>query len=102
MKQGTLLKVKWRVVSLLLTTLPFTMMAQGSRTVHGNVTDDQADACKSAITKLMTDGTATGHLAGIFYWEPEAPNGYNGGYRKGCFDGGKPTTALDVFKEGAE
>lgn len=63
---------------------------------------DQADACKSAITKLMTDGTATGHLAGIFYWEPEAPNGYNGGYKKGCFDGGKPTTALDVFKEGAE
>jgi len=52
--------------------------------------------------KLMTDGTATGHLAGIFYWEPEAPNGYNGGYKKGCFDGGKPTTALDVFKEGAE
>ena len=63
---------------------------------------DQADACKSAITKLMTDGTATSHLAGIFYWEPEAPNGYNGGYKKGCFDGGKPTTALDVFKEDAE
>jgi arabinogalactan endo-1,4-beta-galactosidase len=59
---------------------------------------DQADACKSAITKLMTDGTATGHLAGIFYWEPEAPNNYNGGYRKGCFDGGKPTVALDAFK----
>ena len=63
---------------------------------------DQADACNSAITKLMTDGTATGHLAGVFYWEPEAPNGYNGGYKKGCFNGGKPTTALDVFKEGAE
>ncbi len=59
---------------------------------------DQADACKSAITKLLTDGTATGHLAGIFYWEPEAPNNYNGGYRKGCFDGGKPTVALEAFK----
>ena len=59
---------------------------------------DQADACKSAITKLLTDGTATGHLAGIFYWEPEAPNNYNGGYKKGCFDGGKPTVALDAFK----
>ncbi len=100
MKQGTLLKVKRRVVSLLLTTLPFTMMAQGSRTVHGNVTDEQGEPLIGVT--VMTDGTATGHLAGIFYWEPEAPNGYNGGYRKGCFDGGKPTTALDVFKEGAE
>ena len=100
MKQGTLLKVKRRVVSLLLTTLPFTMMAQGSRTVHGNVTDDQGEPLIGVT--VMADGTATGHLAGIFYWEPEAPNGYNGGYRKGCFDGGKPTTALDVFKEGAE
>ena len=100
MKQGTLLKVKRRVVSLLLTTLPFTMMAQGSRTVHGNVTDEQGEPLIGVT--VMADGTATGHLAGIFYWESEAPNGYNGGYRKGCFDGGKPTTALDVFKEGAE
>ena len=100
MKQGTLLKVKRRVVSLLLTTLPFTMMAQGSRTVHGNVTDEQGEPLIGVT--VMADGTATGHLAGIFYWEPEAPNGYNGGYRKGCCDGGKPTTALDVFKEGAE
>ena len=100
MKQGTLLKVKRRVVSLLLTTLPFTMMAQGSRTVHGNVTDEQGEPLIGVT--VMTDGTATGHLAGIFYWEPEAPNGYNRGYRKGCFDGGKPTTALNVFKEGAE
>lgn len=43
MKQGTLLKVKRWVVSLLLTTLPFAMMAQGSRTVHGNVTDEQGE-----------------------------------------------------------
>ena len=100
MKQGTLLKVKRRVVSLLLTTLPFTMMAQGSRTVHGNVTDEQGEPLIGVT--VMADGTSTGHLAGIFYWEPEAPNSYNGGYRKGCFDGGKPTTALDVFKEGAE
>ena len=100
MKHGTLLKVKRRVVSLLLTTLPFTMMAQGSRTVHGNVIDEQGEPLIGVT--VMADGTATGHLAGIFYWEPEAPNGYNGGYRKGCFDGGKPTTALDVFKEGAE
>ena len=43
MKQGTLLKVKRWVVSLLLTTLPFAMMAQNSRTVSGNVTDEQGE-----------------------------------------------------------
>ena len=59
---------------------------------------DQAEACKSALIKLLNEGTATGHLKGVFYWEPEAPNGYNGGYKKGCFDGGKPTVALDAFK----
>ena len=100
MKQETLLKVKRWVVSLLLTTLPFAMMAQNSRTVSGNVTDEQGEPLIGVT--VMTDGTATGHLAGVFYWEPEAPNGYNGGYKKGCFNGGKPTTALDVFKEGAE
>ena len=75
-------------------------MAQGRRTGHGSVADEQGEPLIGVT--VMADGTATGHLAGIFYWEPEAPNGYNGGYRKGCFDGGKPTTALDVFKEGAE
>lgn len=43
MKQETLLKVKRWVVSLLLTTLPFAMMAQNSRTVSGNVTDEQGE-----------------------------------------------------------
>lgn len=43
MKQGTLLKVKRWVVSLLLTTLPFAMMAQSIRTVRGNVTDEQGE-----------------------------------------------------------
>lgn len=58
----------------------------------------EAEATRDCIAKLMTDGRATGHLQGVFYWEPEAPAGYNGGYNKGCFDNGQPTVALDAFK----
>ena len=54
---------------------------------------DQAEACRQLIEKMMT-----AEVEGIFYWEPEAPNGYNGGYNMGCFDNGAPTTALDAFK----
>lgn len=57
----------------------------------------EAEECRDAIAQLMEQGQATGHLDGIFYWEPEAPAGYNGGYKKGCFDGGQPTVALDAF-----
>jgi arabinogalactan endo-1,4-beta-galactosidase len=47
----------------------------------------------------MSKGTEEGHLEGIFYWEPEAPAGYNGGYSKGCFNDSQPTVALDGFKD---
>lgn len=60
---------------------------------------NQAEVCKQFISSLMTKGKATGNLEGIFYWEPEAPSGYNDGYNKGCFDEGAPTVALDAFKE---
>lgn len=53
---------------------------------------DQAEACKELIAKMMK-----AYVEGIFYWEPEAPNGYNGGYNMGCFDNGSPTVALDPF-----
>lgn len=59
---------------------------------------DQAEACRDCIARLMADGKATGHLQGIFYWEPEAPAGYNEGYTKGCFADGQPTVALDAFR----
>lgn len=36
---------------------------------------------------------------GVFYWEPQAPDGYNDGYGLGAFKDGKPTVALDPFKE---
>lgn len=60
---------------------------------------DEAETCRDCIASLMEKGQATGHLDGIFYWEPEAPAGYNSGYNKGCFDNGQPTVALDAFKE---
>lgn len=55
---------------------------------------DQADVCKQLIAKMLTTD-----VEGVFYWEPEAPGGYNDGYNLGCFDNGAPTVALDAFKE---
>ncbi len=54
---------------------------------------DQPESCKQLIAKMM--GTS---VEGIFYWEPQAPNGYNDGYNLGCFDNDAPTAALDPFK----
>lgn len=56
-----------------------------------------AEECRECIRSLISKGAGTGHLEGIFYWEPEAPAGYNGGYNKGCFDNSQPTVALDGF-----
>jgi len=58
----------------------------------------EAEQCRDCIATLISKGQAGGHLLGIFYWEPEAPAGYNEGYNKGCFDNGAPTVALDAFK----
>lgn len=58
---------------------------------------DEAEACYELIKYIKTNGGS--NLKGIFYWEPEAPAGYNNGYNKGCFDNGKPTKALDAFTE---
>ncbi|MCM1348204.1 MAG: arabinogalactan endo-1,4-beta-galactosidase [Firmicutes bacterium] len=54
---------------------------------------DQPEACKNLIATMME-----APVEGIFYWEPQAPDGYNDGYRMGCFDNGAPTSALDPFK----
>lgn len=55
---------------------------------------DQGETCRELISRMMqTD------VEGVFYWEPEAPAGYNGGYTLGCFDNGAPTVALDAFKQ---
>lgn len=52
----------------------------------------QGDICRQFIEKLMTADSE-----GIFYWEPEAPEGYNGGYILGCFENGAPNAALTPF-----
>ncbi len=58
---------------------------------------DQAEDCKKLIAKMMkTD------VEGIFYWEPQAPSGYNGGYQLGCFENDAPTVALDPFKDASK
>lgn len=54
---------------------------------------DQGELCRDLIKKMMNSD-----VEGIFYWEPQAPNGYNDGYNLGCFDNGAPTVALDAFK----
>lgn len=54
---------------------------------------DQGETCKQLISKMMG-----ADVEGIFYWEPQAPAGYNGGYTLGCFDNDAPTVALDAFK----
>ena len=55
---------------------------------------DEGALCAEFIRRLMKADSE-----GIFYWEPEAPEGYNGGYNLGCFRNGAPTEALSPFKE---
>ena len=50
-------------------------------------------------TKALIEKALTANVEGVFYWEPEAPGGYNGGYQLGCFDNDSPTIALDAFVE---
>ena len=54
---------------------------------------DQGDLCRQLISSMME-----ADVEGIFYWEPQAPAGYNGGYTLGCFDKGAPNAAFDAFK----
>lgn len=58
----------------------------------------EAATANAMMTDLKAKCEATGKVDGIFYWEPEAPAGYNDGYDKGCFVDGSPTEALDCFK----
>jgi arabinogalactan endo-1,4-beta-galactosidase len=58
-----------------------------------------ASACNSFIADLMTKikSVSGGRGLGIFYWEPEAYNNWQG-YSLGAFDNsGKPTAALNAF-----
>lgn len=59
---------------------------------------DSANA-NTVMTKVVNGCKAINGCLGVFYWEPECHNGWNG-YTKGAFDSdGKPTDALNVFNE---
>lgn len=57
----------------------------------------EAETCNRMLSDILSRIGAL-DVDGIFYWEPEAPAGYNDGYNKGCFENGTPTVALDAFK----
>ncbi len=54
---------------------------------------------KEAIQYILDECRKIEECQGIFYWEPEAPDGYNNGYGLGAFRDGRPTIALDPFKD---
>ena len=57
------------------------------------------DIAKEMLSYLLEKTQELECCKGVFYWEPQAPNGYNDGYGLGAFQNGKPTAALDPFKE---
>lgn len=57
---------------------------------------DEPEIADKIMRKLYSEGKKH-DLKGIFWWEPEAPA--SEGYKKGCFNNGTPTQALDIFKE---
>jgi arabinogalactan endo-1,4-beta-galactosidase len=60
---------------------------------------DQSSACNSFLSDLITKTKTLPNYKGlgVFYWEPEAYNNWQG-YTLGAFDNsGKPTIALNAF-----
>ena len=60
-----------------------------------------ATTCRQFLSDLIarTKDTAASHCTGVLYWEPEGYQAWSG-YGKAAFDNtGKPTVALDAFKE---
>ena len=61
---------------------------------------DQASVCQTFLSDLIakTKTVTNGRGLGVFYWEPECYNNWQG-YTMGAFDNsGKPTVALNAFK----
>jgi arabinogalactan endo-1,4-beta-galactosidase len=59
----------------------------------------EATSAKAFLTDIITknNNLAGGKGLGVFYWEPQAYNGWQG-YQLGAFDAsGKPTIAMDAF-----
>jgi arabinogalactan endo-1,4-beta-galactosidase len=61
--------------------------------------ENEATTCESFITDLIhkVRSVGSGKGLGVFYWEPESYNNWQG-YGLGAFDNtGKPTVAMDAF-----
>lgn len=58
----------------------------------------EPEMSKEAMQHILDQAGKTDGCLGVFYWEPEAPDGYNNGYGMGAFSNGRPTAALDPFK----
>lgn len=54
----------------------------------------------SRLIKAAIDDTH-GNCTGVFYWEPQAPHSYNGGYDLGAFENFRPTRIMNAFTEAA-
>ncbi len=76
----------------------YTTYGKESMVVEIGMYYDNPDACQSMLTQILDarkNGSAA-HLRGLFYWEPEAPSGFNN-YQMGAFKDGKPTDGLRVL-----
>lgn len=56
------------------------------------------DMAREMLEYLLLHTRAKAHCKGVFYWEPQAPEGYSGGYGLGAFANNRPTAALEAFK----
>jgi arabinogalactan endo-1,4-beta-galactosidase len=66
---------------------------------EAGMSESAATTCKSFLSDLITKvkSVSGGNGLGVFYWEPEAYNNWQG-YTNGAFDPtGKPTVALTAF-----
>lgn len=64
------------------------------------MSESDSVACKNFISDLIkkSKSVADNKCLGIFYWEPECYNSWNG-YTLGAFNNsGQPTVALDAFQ----
>ena len=54
---------------------------------------------REAMQYILDETGKIDKFMGVFYWEPQAPDGYNDGYGLGAFTAdGRPTAALEPFK----
>lgn len=93
----------WRSYdSLCLVNMKDMVSRYGSKVIISEVgmSWDQPDTAFATLKALVANTKSVTGGLGVFYWEPEAYNGWQG-YTLGAFDNsGKPTKALDAFLTG--